>query len=81
MSHPRDRWANAWSHAEDSLLWEAIEHTGQRHRQAYKWFQKHGGNRAYHAFKNRGRLLLIKSGQIVIKPKSFTSPVKGWGFV
>ena len=75
MDKRKDRWANGWSKAEDSLLWEAIEYTGTGHKKAWYWFKEHGGSRNYYAFKNRRSYLFSKEKTV----ESNAELPKGWG--
>jgi hypothetical protein len=77
MDKRKDRWANAWTHREDALLFEAIEFVGTRHKRAWYWFKEHGGTRPYSAFKNRQMYLALKEKGKVEKV-DINIP-KGWG--
>jgi hypothetical protein len=76
MSHPRDRWANAWTHSEDSLLWEAVEITGNRDRRAWEYLRSLGVNRTFKAFCGRRYYLEQKQKELIRSQLP-----KGWGYV
>jgi hypothetical protein len=79
MDKRKDRWHNAWTHQEDSLLWEAVEITGSRKTKAWLWLKDKGVNRTVKAVANRVQYLEVKNNPHVIKVTKEPMP-KGWGF-
>ena len=81
MDKRKDRWANAWTHAEDALLLEAVEVTGSRKTKAWVWLREKGVNRTVKAVANRVKYLEVKNNPNVIKVSKTKEPLpRGWGF-
>ena len=78
MDKRKDRWHNAWTHEEDSLLFEAVEHTGSRKLKAWLWLKDKGVNRTVKAVANRIKYLEIKNNPH-LKPTPKLPIPKGWG--